>query len=50
MDPFVGLAIYVLLLLLLIFTLIFGQSSLCDKTPLPRVHFFITEGFCDVAE
>jgi hypothetical protein len=50
MEALPGLVMYACGLLLIIFALLCGQNELFARTPLPRLHHFITQGLCDTVE
>ncbi len=50
MEALAGLALYASALLLLIFALLCGKNELFARTPLPRLHHFLTPGLCDATE
>ena len=48
MDVLLVLGAWLCCLLLTIFVLLFGQNAAFAHTPLPRLHWLITQGLCHV--
>lgn len=44
MDILMFIGLYVLTLLLIVVALLFGQNHAFAGTPLPKIHWFLTEG------
>lgn len=46
MDALLVLGAWLCALLLIIFVLLFGQNAAFAHTPLPRLHWLVTQGLC----
>lgn len=46
MDILVLLGLWLCTLLVTIFVLLFGQNAAFAHTPLPRLHWLVTQGLC----